>query len=706
MSKTTVALAGIIILSAGLQGLWSAPQQENPAVLLRAAIEKEEVDGDLNAAIERYKQVIKIAGADRAVAAQALLRLGGCYEKRGPEEARQAYQLLIRDYAEQTREVVAARQRLAALQSRAAMPGHPEMTVRRVLAIEGRGLGVDAAIEPGATFFSFTDLETGDLAIAQLPGGNKRRLTNKGTSPDVTQVSVPSPDGRQVAFDWWIVERSQPSGSPEPRVKVRPQLRVAGVDGSAPRVIYESTDASPLYPYDWSPDGGRILAVHVLRNERVNQIVLLSVADGSRRVVASVPGFVQSVSRARFSPDGRSIAFDRLAERSDGLHDIFVVTSDGSRTTPLVQQAGDDLLLDWSPDGRHILFSSDRTGTTDAWLLPVAGGKPQGAPQLIKRDLGHILPMGFARNGSFYYNVGLGGWDVYVAAVDPASGSVLAPRRLVPERFLGRNVSPQWSPDGRSLFWLSRRGPMGPARNIPRIRSMETGEEHDLATGLLFLNQVSWSPDGRSLLGKCVDRSDETGICRIDAQTGQATLLVRDTADVSRIAPVGLPDGKHILFCVNTAEGRAGRYTVVLIHNLETGEEREVARVSGGVAVSPDGRQLAFWAEDPAANERVVKIAPLAGGEPRELFRTKGTAASIQWRADGRHVVVGASDREDAVLWLVPMDGGKPPQKSTLGKGVLGPCLHPDGRQVAFYNRSEAGGEVWVMENFLPPAKK
>ena len=109
MSKITVALVGIVILSAGIQGLWSAPQPDNPAVLLRAAIEKEEVDGDLNAAIEQYKRVIKVAGAERAVAAQALLRLGGCYEKRGPEEARQTYQQLIRDYAEQAKEVATAR---------------------------------------------------------------------------------------------------------------------------------------------------------------------------------------------------------------------------------------------------------------------------------------------------------------------------------------------------------------------------------------------------------------------------------------------------------------------------------------------------------------------------------------------------------------------------------------------------------------------
>ena len=50
MSKTTVALAGIVILSVGILAAWSVPQGEDPAVLLRAAIEKEEVDGNLDAA--------------------------------------------------------------------------------------------------------------------------------------------------------------------------------------------------------------------------------------------------------------------------------------------------------------------------------------------------------------------------------------------------------------------------------------------------------------------------------------------------------------------------------------------------------------------------------------------------------------------------------------------------------------------------------
>ena len=94
-----------------------------------------------------------------------------------------------------------------------------------------------------------------------------------------------------------------------------------------------------------------------------------------------------------------------------------------------------------------------------------------------------------------------------------------------------------------------------------------------------------------------------------------------------------------------------------------------------------------------------MKIVWVAGGEPREVFRTKKTGLSLSWTADGRRVVVGESDQDDAVLWLVPVDGGKPPQKFTLGKGVLELRWSPMGpggllQQVRGRRRSLGHGEL------------
>ena len=96
--------------------------------------------------------------------------------------------------------------------------------------------------------------------------------------------------------------------------------------------------------------------------------------------------------KMNFSPDGRSIVYDFRPKEESPQRDIFVLASDGSREIPLVKHPADDYLLGWSPEGRWILFASDRRGSWDAWAIEVADGKPQGAPALVKLGIGEINP--------------------------------------------------------------------------------------------------------------------------------------------------------------------------------------------------------------------------------------------------------------------------------------------------------------------------
>jgi tetratricopeptide (TPR) repeat protein len=77
---------------------WSGRQQE---ILLQKAIQKETVDGELNAAIAMYRQILADPGEDRTVAAKALLQIGKCYEKLGSAEAPKAYEQLLSEYPDQ-----------------------------------------------------------------------------------------------------------------------------------------------------------------------------------------------------------------------------------------------------------------------------------------------------------------------------------------------------------------------------------------------------------------------------------------------------------------------------------------------------------------------------------------------------------------------------------------------------------------------------
>ena len=89
----------LAILLCPLMWIVSA-QSTAPAVQLEAGIAKEEVDGNLKSVIEVYQKIAADASAARDVRAKALLRLAGCYEKLG-RKARQVYEQIVRDYADQ-----------------------------------------------------------------------------------------------------------------------------------------------------------------------------------------------------------------------------------------------------------------------------------------------------------------------------------------------------------------------------------------------------------------------------------------------------------------------------------------------------------------------------------------------------------------------------------------------------------------------------
>ncbi len=112
--------AGLIAALLAVVSL-AAQKPDAAETLMQTAIKKEVVDGNLAGAIEGYKKVLAAAKGNRAVAAQALVHLGQCYEKLGDAESRKAYERVVREYGDQKEPVAAASARLAAL-GKPAMP--------------------------------------------------------------------------------------------------------------------------------------------------------------------------------------------------------------------------------------------------------------------------------------------------------------------------------------------------------------------------------------------------------------------------------------------------------------------------------------------------------------------------------------------------------------------------------------------------------
>jgi len=680
MKTRHVGLIGAALLAVFLAAFLAAGQKNDQAELaLKAAIKTETVDGDLKSAIEQYKAIAALSSAGRATVATALLRMGQCYEKLGNAEARTAYERVVREYGDQTAIAAEARTKLAALAGAAGASGSSALAVRRVWA----QADPTGKISPDGRFLSFTDWDSEDIGIRDLATGQNRLLTGTGDpagSGGGAEYSMPSPDNKNVAYAWHSGDGYN--------------LCVVGFDGSKPRVLRASGNGvHDLFPRAWSPDGRQLL-VEFVKDDNTRDMMLVAIADGSAKLLKAVgkdpsPGGV-------FSPDGRYVAW---ATR-EGLS-LFDLRS--GKESPLIPDRTNHEVLGWAPDGKHILFSSERSGSADAWLIAVTGGKALGEPVFVKKDWGS-RPMGFTRTGSFFYAADNNVFSVQIAELDPASGNLVSPPQPAFRR--GNVRSPDWSPDGRFLAAVDALKPM----RAVIIRSMETGEERELRVGERTIAGarigLRWTPDGKAVV---VPESEYKNLMRIDVQTGQVTslmplpALVDCSFDFSR-------DGNIVFFVRQAASPDVN---ALVAHDLRSGKETVVIEKRGlfAGAVSPDGQRLliALW----EGNSQVLLVMPAAGGEARELVRVdrKKEApfwGSPSWTADGRYVaflkgVLGRTPNQWE-LWRVPAEGGEPQRIGLIPGRFRDARLHPDGRRIAIFD-AKVNFEVWVLENFLPPLK-
>ena len=79
----------------------SAAQHDAARTMLEAARKAEVVDGNLNGAIQQYRAIADKYKSDRAIVADALLRMAECYQKLGDAQARKIFEQVVRDYADQ-----------------------------------------------------------------------------------------------------------------------------------------------------------------------------------------------------------------------------------------------------------------------------------------------------------------------------------------------------------------------------------------------------------------------------------------------------------------------------------------------------------------------------------------------------------------------------------------------------------------------------
>jgi Tol biopolymer transport system component len=670
-------ILGALVLCAAT----SPAQDASPSRLFQEAIHAMETKGDYPAALRIFEQIAK--GSDRNLAARSLLYAGTCYEKLGKRDAQSAYQRLIRDFADQPTVVAAARARLAALTPAETSRTSSAMSARRVWA--GPGLDFDTGLSTDGRSISFADWTTGNLVLMDLESHQQRRLTRKESwfnSSEHAYGSVHSPDGKQIAYAWMTEDQTF-------------EVRIVGLDGAGPRVLYSNPELSYIQLADWSADGRHILCTFTRKNAR-NQIALLSVANGAAQVLKTFDG--AGPLRSSLSPDGQYIAYDLPQQDGSADRDVRLLAMRGSHEALLVEHPANDFFPIWTGDGRRVLFTSDRTGTMGLWAVSVEDGNPQGAPELLRADMGKSWSIRFTRENSYFYGLQTAMTDVYVAELDPGTGRVGPPVRAS-RRLVGANRWPEWSRDGRFLAYVSTRTPGEGDLPVLSILTLDTGKRKDVFPRMTFISRLRWSPDGRSLLANGRDEMGLGGLYRIDVQNGDVSSIVQSKGQGFPRQSAWSPDGRTIY---RMATGIRAR-------DAATGEEKEIrSRDATDFALSPDGRFLAVPREDRASKSSVLEIVAIEEGQARELLRVPASGAfvhALAWSADGRFLFFTKDRGEKRDLWRVAVESGETEKLGISMEGLSEVRPHPDGRRIAF-SAGAFRAEIWTMENLLPVVQK
>ncbi len=672
MKRISIAILTMLLAAA----FPAAADDKKANDLMQAALARETVQGDLKGAIDLYGKAVKEAGANRALAAKALLKSAECYEKLGDAEARKVYDRLLRDYADQAESATAARGRLDRLGSGTGTRS-TGVTARHIPGADGLNA---YNVSGDGRFLSYFDE---GIWVLDLVNGQKRRLT-----PAAEKVFDPvfSPDSSQLAYTWATRDKAE--------------IRLINLDGSGERVLYGAQGYLALG--NWT--AGHIVVTRTTGDRR--ELWTISTQDGSAQKIKDVD---RKNWRPFLSPDGRWIAISRL---TDGQElDIFLMSTADGTETALVRQAGDDRLAGWTPDGKGIVFTSDVEGHgyNSLYGLRVDNGRPAGAPVLIRHDIGNVTrsdSLCLTNQGSFYYVMRSGGSNVMTGELDTKTGRIAGAPALATSFLMGTNDGSDWSPDGTKMVYRTRWGMQagklsGESANLA-ILDVASGKIREITPRLEAFTDPRWSPDAKTILLKG-SSAGRDGLFLCDAQSGETKIL----AEGLLTKPLWTSDGKSVLYFQLDSKSPYGG--ALVLHNLEPGRTKELYRSkdlwSRTMALSPDGTRIAF------ISNNTLMTAPIAGGDARTVLQlpkpeTFEFFGGLAWMHDGRNLVfikrpTGTTSRGvPSTLWRVPADGGPVEEMGLSMWAMHYLSAHPSGQRLAFSVGFPNRTELWVVEGF------
>jgi Tol biopolymer transport system component/DNA-binding winged helix-turn-helix (wHTH) protein len=404
------------------------------------------------------------------------------------------------------------------------------------------------------------------------------------------------------------------------------------------------------------------------------------------------------------------------------------------RTAQITSWSGLDYYPAISPDGNIIAFSSDRTGSFEIYVQPLAAGA--GEVQLTS-DGGQNFEPAFSPNGDWiaYFSKKRGG--IWMISITGGATKQLSE--------FGSH--PSWSPDGSQIAFQSGSDQVigfndsnAQSPSTIWLVTKDGGEPRPLTQ---VGNPVgghgapSWSPDGKRIV---FDTSDygTYSVWSVSLQGDEPKLV---SGKHNALDALYAPDGKSIYFIGD--RGSTLQKVEVAAAGDPVGEPVKVFDASGSrirqISISANGKRLVYAALSTAGDIWSTAISPTANPaaeHPLQLTQGKNTRYTTPaFSPDGKRIAyvvytigatfqVGVMDADgnnkkqlsdsgshpcwfpdgnrigflsERSYWSVTVDGGKKKQLFDFAGDVGIARLSPDGKQVAFHSTRGGARNVWLM---------
>ncbi len=501
------------------------------------------------------------------------------------------------------------------------------------------GLEYDPAISPDGRLVAYTVPQgRGTRIVVRQVDGSALVMIARDT-PQTQVFPAWAPDNRRLLF---LSERG---------IEVIPAL------GGATRVLvqappgrFNQIEQVPL-PGAWSPDGREI--AYALGDS----VFAAGVETGARRLIATA----KEAHSFAWSADGGWIAFvsgNTLARLPGAFlgniapSAVWVVPARGGAPVAVAPPTSTNISPAWLPDGRGLLFLSDRDGGRDVYAVSLArDGTPASAPARVTTGLGANWISVSSDGRTLTYasftdrsNV----WSVPIPSGAPVSVSTA--RAVTRGNQVIENVAV--SPDGRWIVFDAERG----GRVDLYRMSLPGGEPEPFVAGAESEFFPRFSPDGRQVAYHAVVNGRRQ-LFIAPFTGGPPTRVTHDTdehrtaewlSDSAIVFMTNLTDSGFVSIATRGADGRWGPSRPLTAATATTRGTVSFHRARGLAAVARTGDLV---------------IVPERGGDPQLVLRAPeiGGYSWVAWSGDGSRIFFLLDNGLDVTgVWSVPAAGGRP----------------------------------------------